>query len=120
MNLILPLLLAAAVFGVCYLVDQYFTRAFRSKAQHHSGLAVRVNKRYGVFAVGLSVLGILAICVGIGSGLALIIGGTVVLVMGLCLAVYYLTHGIFYDGESFLVAAFRKHDRIYRYDSIVQ
>lgn len=120
MNLILPLLLAAAVFGLCYLVDKYFTRAFRSKAQHHSGLAVRVSKSYGVFGVGLSVLGVLAICVGITGGLALILGGIVVLLMGLCLAIYYLTQGIFYDGETFLVSSFRKQDRIYRYDSILQ
>lgn len=118
MNLFLTLLTAAAVFGICYLVDKVFTRSFRSKAQHRSGLAVRVNKRYGVFGVGLSVVGILSVCVGIGSGLALQIGGVIVLLMGLCLAVYYLTHGIFYDGESFLVSSFRTKDRVYSYSSI--
>ena len=120
MNLFFSLVTAAAVFGICYLVDKGFTRSFRSKAQHQSGMAVRVNKRYGVFGVGLSVLGILAVCVGIHGGMALMIGGVLVLLMGVCLAVYYLTHGIFYDGESFLVASFRKKDRVYRYDSIQQ
>ena len=116
---ILPfILIAGAVFGLCYLVDKLFTNSFRSKAQHRSGLAVRVNRRYGVFGVGLTVLGILSICVGLGGSLGLLIGGGIVLVMGLSLAVYYLTHGIFYDGETFLVASFRKADRVYPYSDI--
>lgn len=118
MDLLMTLLAAALTFGLCYVVDKYFSNAFRSKAQHQSGMAVRVNKRYGVFGVGLSVVGVLAICVGITGSLALLLGGVVVLFMGICLAVYYLTHGIFYDGESFLIASFRKADRIYRYEAI--
>ena len=118
MSPVVIILTAAAVFGVCHLVDKAFTKLFRSKAQHRSGMAVRVNKRYGVFGVGLTVIGILAICLGVTSGLALMLGGIVVLAMGICLAVYYLTHGIFYDGESFLVASFRKQDRVYQYEEI--
>lgn len=118
MNLFVMLLVAAAVFGLCWLVDKAFSNAFRSKAQHQSGLAVRVNKRYGVFGVGLSVLGVLAFCIGITGGLALMLGGIIVLIMGLCLGMYYLTHGIFYDGETFLVTTFRKQDRVYRFAEI--
>ena len=118
MSLISTVVIAALVFGSCYLIDKLFTAKFRSTAQHRSGMAVRVNKRYGVFGVGLSVLGVLAIGVGITGGVALMIGGAVVLIMGICLAVYYLTHGIFYDGESFLLASFRKEDRLYHYRDI--
>ena len=118
LTLISTLVIAALVFGLCYLVDKVFTAKFRSKAQHRSGMAVRVSKQYGVFGVALSVLGILAVGVGVQGGLALMIGGMVVLIMGICLGVYYLTHGIFYDGESFLVASFRKKDRIYRFEDI--
>lgn len=118
MSLISILFVAALVFGLCYLVDKAFTAKFRSTAQHRSGLAVRVNKRYGVFGIGLSVLGVLAIGVGITGGTALIIGGAVVLFMGIGLSVYYLTHGIFYDGESFLLTSFRRKDRLYRYCDI--
>lgn len=118
MNLIFVILVAAAVFGLCLLVDKVFTRKFRSKAQHRSGLAVRVNKRYGVFGVGLAVLGVLSVGVGISGSLALTLCGIVVMIMGICLSVYYLTHGIFYDGDSFLVASFRKEDRIYNYSCI--
>ena len=118
MSLISTLVIAALVFGFCYLIDKLFTAKFRSTAQHRSGMAVRVNKRYGVFGVGLSVLGVLSIGVGITGGKALIFGGIAVLVMGICLAVYYLTHGIFYDGESFLLTSFHKKDRLFHYRDI--
>ena len=118
MSLIATVIVAALVFGLCYLVDKGFSAKFRSQAQHRSGLAVRVNKRYGVFGISLSVLGVLAIGVGITGSKALIIGGILVLIMGICLAVYYLTHGIFYDGETFLIASFRKADRVYQYRDI--
>ena len=113
MSILPVLLVAAAVFGVCFAVDKGFSKLFRSKAQHQSGLAVRVNKRNGVFGVGLSVIGVLAICLGITSGLALLLGGILVLLMGIGLSMYYLTHGIFYDGESFLVSTFGRKDRSY-------
>ena len=113
------LLIAAAIFGVCYLVDKAFTKLFRSKAQHRSGKAVRASKRYGVFGVVLSVLGIMAVCIGITDGPVLIWGGIFVLLMGVCLAVYYLSFGLFYDGESFLLSRFGKKDTVYYYQNIV-
>ena len=38
MQFVIVLLIAAAVFGVCYLVDKGFSKAFRGKAQHRSGM----------------------------------------------------------------------------------
>ena len=87
MDLLLTVLAAAFTFGLCYIIDKRFTNSFRSKAQHQSGLAVRVNKHYGGFGVGLSVLGVLAICVGFAKTIALLIGGVIVLAMGVSLAV---------------------------------
>ena len=113
------LIVAALIFGICYLVDRTFTRLFRSKAQHRSGKAVRVTKRYGVFGVILTVLGIMAVCVGITDGPVLIWGGVFVLLMGICLAVYYLSFGIFYDGESILLCRFGRKDTLYYYKNIV-
>lgn len=118
MNLLSAILIAAVVFGACRVIDLLFTSAFRSKAQHQSGMSVRVSKHYGIFGVGLTVLGVLAIGLGVTGGIALAAGGVVVLIMGIGLAVYYLTHGIFYDGESFLVATFRKEDRVYQFQDI--
>ena len=117
---LLPIaLVAAVIFGLCYLVDKTFSKLFRSKAQHRSGKAVRANKRYGIFGVVLIVLGIMAICVGITDGPVLIWGGVFVLLMGIALAVYYLSFGIFYDEESFLLQRFGKKDVTYAYRDIV-
>lgn len=118
MQLIPILLVAALVFGLCYLIDKAFTKAFRSKAQHRSGLAVRANKRYGVFGVILTALGVLAICVGFTDGPLLLYGGIFVALLGLALAVYYLSFGLFYDGESFLYSRLGKKELTYYYKDI--
>ena len=112
-------LVAAVIFGICYLVDKTFSKLFRSKAQHRSGMAVRANKRYGLFGVVLTILGILAICVGVTDGPVLLWGGVIVLLMGIVLAVYYLSFGIFYDGESLLLQRFGKKDVTHYYRDIV-
>ena len=118
MTFFLILLIAAAVFGLCFAVDKAFSKLFRSKAQHRSGMAVRANKRYGLFGVILSVLGIMAVCVGIADGSVLLWGGVIVLLMGICLAVYYLSFGVFYDGETFLLSRFGKKEVTYRFSDI--
>ena len=112
-------IIAAIIFGICYLVDKAFAKMFRSKAQHRSGKAVRANKRYGVFGVVLTVLGIMAICTGGSAEPVLFWGGIFVLLMGVCLAVYYLSFGIFYDGESLLLSRFGKKEEIHYYKDIV-
>ena len=120
MQIIPILLVAAAVFGICYLVDKAFTKKFRSKQQHMSGLAVRANKMYGIFGVLLIAVGVMAIVVGIGSGILLLIGGIVVLVMGAALAAHYLSFGIFYDGETFLVSSCGKKSVAHSYKEITE
>lgn len=118
MEFIAIILAAAVIFGICYLIDKSFSKLFRSKAQHRSGKAVRANKRYGVFGVTLTVLGIMSICIGITDGPVLLAGGIFVLLMGIALAVHYLSFGIFYDGESMLVSAFGKKSREYYFRDI--
>ena len=119
MQFFLTLLIAAAVFGICYAIDKTFTKLFRSKAQHMSGLAVRAPKKYGIFGIGLSVLGIFAIIAGVTQGKVLLFGGIFVLIMGLGLAWYYLGFGIFYDGESLLYSYPLKKDRTIPFQDIV-
>lgn len=110
---------AGLVFLVCWLVDRAFTKLFRSKAQQRSGMAVRANKRYGVFGVILSVLGILGIVAGTTNERLFTYAGIIVLLMGLGLAVHYLSFGIFYDGESFLVCRFGRKSQEHRFGEIV-
>lgn len=118
MTFIAILLIAGVIFGICYTVDKTFSRAFRSKAQHRSGMAVRANKRYGVFGVVFSALGLMALVIGITDGPVLLWGGVIVMLMGISFAVHYLSFGIFYDGETFLVSRFSKRSREYRYGQI--
>ena len=119
MQAIVILLIAALVFAICWGVDKLFTGLFRSKAQHRSGLAVRASKRYGIFGVMFSVLGILGITTGMVGEQVLLWAGVVVLLMGIGLAVHYLSYGIFYDGESFLLCRFGRKSQEHRYSEIV-
>ncbi len=120
MNLAAVLIVAAVVFGVCYAVDRLFTKLFRNKAQHQSGKAVRANKRYGIFGLILAVLGIMGLCAWNQQDMVLRVCGFAVLVMGGCMIAYYLSFGIFYNGESFLVSSFGKKSCVYHYGDIVQ
>ena len=79
MQFIPALIVAVLTFGICFLFDKGYTNTFRNKIQHHTGLAVRVNKRYAVFGLILAILGILAIFTGISDGIVLLVGGIIVL-----------------------------------------
>ncbi len=118
MQLIPVLLIVALVFGLCYLCDKAFSRLFRSKAQHRSGHAVRASKHYGVFGIAFILLGILALSVGLSDSLVLLVGGVLILLAGIGLAVYYLTFGLFYDDQSFLYSVPGKKSVTYRYEDI--
>lgn len=112
------LLVAAATFGVCFLVDKGFAKIFRGKVQHASGLSVRLNKRYGSFGVILAVIGLAALFAGLNGEKLLIIGGPVVMLVGIGLVVYYMTFGIYYDDDSFILTTFGKRSVTYRYAQI--
>lgn len=118
MELLAVLLVAAAVFGVCFLIDKGFTKLFRSQAQHMSGLAVRLSKKYGTYGLVFFVLGIAALLTGIGENTLLAVGGGFVAVVGVGLVVYYMTFGVFYDGDTFLLTTFGKKSKVYRYRDI--
>lgn len=112
------ILIAAVTFGVCYLFDKGYTNIFRNKVQHRSGLAVRVSKRYAAFGLILAILGIMAIIAGINDGPVLLAGGIIVLLMGAALITYYMTFGIFYDEETFLLTTFGKKTVEYKFSDI--
>lgn len=118
MDYIAVILVAALVFGVCYLFDKGFERAFRSKAQHKSGLAVRLSKRYAAFGAIMITLGVAAIFTGLDGTAILIAGGALIAVVGIGLVVYYATFGIFYDTDSFILTTFGKKSTEYRFREI--
>ena len=113
------LLVIAATFGVIFVLDKGLTKLLRSKTQHRSGTAVRLKKHFGILSVALMILGAQGILNGLLEwNLALLLGGLVILPGGAVLGVYYLTHGIFYDDDSFLYVSFGNRSREYRYADI--
>lgn len=117
MEIVAVIVVAVLTFGACFLVDKGYMSLFRSKVQHKSGLAVRLNKRYALFGLLMAVLGIAGILNG-SHGLFLLIGGIIVLLMGTALIVYYMTFGVFYDADSFIVTTFGKKSITYRFADI--
>ena len=114
------LVVIAATFGVMFLLDKGLTKLFRSRDQHRSGTAVRLKKHFGILSLSLMALGVL----GIGTyftdrSLALLVCSVLILPGGALLGIYYLTHGIFYDDDSFLYVSFGNKGREYRYGDIV-
>lgn len=118
MQLAVIILVAGATFGLCYLFDKSFQKFFRSKKQHHSGLAVRLNKMYSIAGVVLSFLGVCAMITGAAESKTLLYGGIFVLLLGIGLCVYHLSFGIFYDNDSFIYTTFGKKEVTYRYCDI--
>lgn len=118
MKIVFVLLVAAATFGLCFLVDKGFTKLFRSQSQHYSGLSVRLSKKYGAVGLILFVIGVAAVFSGLRYTLILTIGGAIVALMGVALVVYYMTFGIFYDADSFVYTSFGKKSVTYRYSQI--
>ncbi len=112
------IIVAALTFGVMWLLDRGFTKFFRNKEQHKSGLAVHLNKRYALFGLFMTVLGAIGIVVGLGTGGNLAVFSALVALLGVGLGSYYLSFGIFYDEDSFLYQSFGKKPVTYRFDQI--
>ncbi len=110
--------IAAAVFGACWLIDRGFSNVFRGKAQHRSGLAVRLNQRYGAVGLILSLIGIAAFVYSFPDNTGLRFGAVVLFLLGAGLVTYYLTFGIFYDADGFILTTFGRKSQLYRYKDI--
>lgn len=118
MKIVAVLIIAAAVFGLCFLADKLFTRLFRNRPQHLSGKSVRFHKRYCTVGLILFALGVAAIFTGMSEEPILAIGGWILTVTGIGLVVYYLAFGVYYDDEQFLVMSFGRRRTAYYYRDI--
>lgn len=112
-------ILILGCFGVFFLIDKGFQKLFRGTSQHKSGRSVRLHKRFATMGIFLVVLGLLAVITGATQSTPLLFGGILVAICGICLVVYYLSFGIYYDTEDFLVQSFGKKSVTYRYTDIV-
>ena len=112
------LLIGAVTFGVCFLLDKGFLKIFRNKPQHKTGLSVRLTPHYGGAGAVLIVLGIAAIFRGAAESAVLLFGGILVGLLGIGLAIYYLSFGIYYDKEQLVLSTFGKKSVTYLYQDI--
>lgn len=113
------LIVIAATFLLCFVVDKLFTRLFRNRKEHRSGHMVRLNKRYATFGLILAVLGVAAIVSGFSVYYLLLwIGGILMVVLGIAMIVYYMTFGLFYDEDTFVLTTFGMRSNVYHYRDI--
>ena len=89
------LIVVVVTFALCFGVDKGFTKLFRNKAQHRSGMAVRQNKRYGSMGFVIAVIGLAALITTDFDRVFLLVGSGVLLLVGAGLVVYYLSSGIY-------------------------
>ena len=119
MGIFSVIIVIAAVFGICCLVDKGFTKLFRGKVQHQSGRSVRLIKRYGSIGVILFAFGTAAIFMGINNAEWVLVGGAALLVLGgIALVTYYLSFGIYYDEDSLIFSRFGKPSVTYYFKDI--
>ncbi len=118
MEYVALLLVAALAFGLCFLLDKGFTKIFRSSRQHQSGLSVRLNKRYASVGLLVGVVGVACLLFGWGKGLFMPIAGVILVITGAALVTYYMTFGVFYDADGFVLTTFLKRSKTYRYADI--
>ncbi len=118
MEILLIALVLAITFGACYLIDKGFHKIFRNTQQHQSGKSVHLNKKYGAAGIVLTALGIAAVISGISGSKVLLVGGGIVLAMGIAFIVYYMTFGVYYDKDTFLMSTFGKKKKVYHYKDI--
>lgn len=118
MDLLAIVVVAAVTFGVCYLLDKGFTKVFRGTRQHQTGLSVRLSKRYGSGGLLLAVLGLAAVLTGLQNSTVLLVGGIFVALLGAGFIVYYMTFGVYYDEESFVLTTFGRKSETYAFRDI--
>ncbi len=122
MEIIAFLLVCALAFGLCFLVDKGFTRVFRNRRQQKSGLSVHLAKGYALAGLLITVLGI-ALFAALFDGKdpqnwRIILLSAVMVLFGAGLLTVYLSYGIYYDADTFLLCTFGKKPAEYRYDKI--
>lgn len=112
-------IIAAITFAVMFVLDKLFTKIFRGKKQHRSGLSVKLPKRYAITGLLLGLLGVLVLLQLFKQfDTLMLVVGIFLLLMAAGFEAYYLGFGIYYDDESFIYSTFGKPSVTYRYADI--
>ena len=105
-------------FGLCFLADKGFTKFFRNRTEHRSVMSLHLHKRFATIGIVLLVIGVAGLMASIEGGVAMAIGSLILLLVGVGLVIYYLSFGVYYDEDSFLISSFGKKNLSYRYEQI--
>lgn len=111
-------LVVVGTFLLCWLADKGFQKLFRSDIRQKQGKAVRLNKLYAAAGLILVVLGISVLFSAQLADWFFLAAGCLLIVVGIGLVVYYISFGLFYDEEGFLLTTFGKKAASYRYQDI--
>lgn len=119
MSLPTIIVVAAVTFGLLFLIDKGFTNTFRGQEQHKTGLSVRLPKRNGLAGIILVILAVLVLMAEFEDGQTLMrFAALLIAAVGIGLIVYYMTFGLYYDEESFILTTFGKKSTTYRFAEI--
>ena len=119
MEYIPVIIIVCLTIVICIALDKLYKLVFRNKIQHKIGSRVKLSKRYGTIGLILLTLGIAALFAVGSRGWIAIVAGVGMILIGICLVVYFLSFGIYYDDESFIYSSFAKKSRTYTFAQIV-
>ena len=117
-SVIILVLIAGLVFGICYLIDKGFQKLFRGSPEHKSGKSVRHKGRTAAFGLILALVGVAALLTVKQGGWLYGAGGGVLILVGAFLVIQYMTFGVFYGDDSFLYTTLGKGSVRYTYQQI--
>lgn len=116
--LVFLLIVAAAVFGLCFLVDRLLQKLFPRSELQKSKSTVRMPRRCIVIGVMLLFVSFAVLLFFAAGDALLLIGSIVGMLMGALLIVYYFSFCIYYDDEAFLYRDLRHGKTRYTYGQI--
>ena len=118
MKYVLYLLLIAVIFGLVALVDFVFGKLFPKAKVKKTEKAVRAPRYSFIVGILIVFLGIMGLLFYTEADVFLRIGMVIAMVMGLYMAVNYISFGIFYDDETFTYRTLTKKAVTFRYADI--
>ncbi len=120
MKYLLLLLLCAAVFLVCFLIDKLFSLLLPKSEAEKSGNAVRLPRRNAVAGILLIFVPLVVLLFFIpeGGDTLMSVGCAIAIVFGVILLVGYFSFAIYFDDEGFVYKDLRRKKTAYRYSQI--
>lgn len=120
MKLIVVVIVCAAVFLICFLIDTLLKLIFPKSKLEKSKQVVRPPRRSAVFGVVLLFLGVAVLVqfVSKKDDTLLLLGSIAAIIFGIILLCTYFSVSIYYDDEGFLYKVWGHGKKTYHYNQI--